>query len=217
MVPSQPLFCTRTRNSMNAPAKICIARHGETDWNAEGVLQGWIDVPINERGRDQARELAEKLKDSGFSSIYSSPLIRAMETAEMIAASLGLPQPVCHEGLKERYFGAIQGIPKGELAELNPVLFQHISARNPASDFAQGESMDDFASRVLDALMDIARQNAGDLVLVITHGWVMDVVTRHISGLSRSAILHLKRKNGERLWVEATHESIYALQDQDPT
>jgi len=198
-------------------AQLCVTRHGETDWNAEGVLQGWTDVPINRKGRAQAHELAEQFRGSGFTRIYSSPLIRALETAEIVAATIGLAQLVQHEGLKERYFGVIQGIPKSELAELNPIVFQHILSRNPASDFEQGESMDDFATRVLDALMDIAAQNAGERVLVITHGWAMDVVTRQVRGLPRSAILHLKRKNGECLWVEATHDSIVALPtDQVP-
>lgn len=195
------------------PAHLCIARHGETDWNAAGVLQGWIDVPINQRGREQALELADKLGSSRFSRIYSSPLIRSLETARMIAARLGLEPPVCHEGLKERYFGVIQGIPKNELAELNPVLFQQISSRNPACDFEQGETMDEFASRVLESLTDIAAQNAGARILVITHGWVMDVITRHIRGLPRSAILHMKRKNGECLWIEATPQSVSQLHD----
>lgn len=193
---------------MKTPAHLCITRHGETDWNADGVLQGWLDVPINKRGREQAHELAESFRNHDFTRIYSSPLVRASETADIIATTLGLSPVMIHEGLKERCFGVIQGIPKSELSELNPILYQNIASRNPASDFEQGEDMDDFAARVLDALMDIAGRHADDQVLIITHGWVMDVITRHIRGLPTSAILHMKRKNGERLWVEATRESI---------
>jgi probable phosphoglycerate mutase len=199
---------------MNQPAHLCITRHGETDWNAAGVLQGWIDVPINRRGREQADELAEQFRDAGFARIYTSPLIRSSETADKIATTLGLSPPTVHEGLKERYFGVIQGIPKSELAELNPILYQNIASRNPAIDFEQGESMDDFADRILGALMDIGTQNAGDRLLVITHGWAMDTITRHVRGLPRSAILHLKRRNGECLWVEATPESVSLLKDE---
>ena len=195
---------------MNSPTHLCIARHGETDWNAAGILQGWLDVPINARGREQARELAKQFAGAGFSRIHASSLVRARETAEMIAAALALPPPQCHEGLRERNFGAIQGIPKAELSELNPVLFQQIASRNPACDFEQGESMDEFAERILDALVHIAGQHRGERVLVITHGWVMDVVTRHVTGLPRSTILHMKRKNGECLWVEVTRQSIAA-------
>lgn len=193
---------------MNGSTKVCVARHGETDWNVAGVLQGWLEVPINENGRGQARELSEAFASSSFSCVYTSPLGRALETAEIIADSLKLPPPRCHDGLKERHFGVIQGIPKTELADLNPVLFQQLLKRNPACDFEQGESMHEFATRVLDAIMDIAEKHSGTNVLVITHGWVMDVITRYINRLPRGAILHLKRKNMECLWLEATRQCI---------
>lgn len=188
----------------SAPAHVCVVRHGETDWNLSGILQGWIDVPINDQGRRQAHELATAFADQGFAAIWSSPLIRARETAEIVAADLGLAPPRCHDGLRERNFGAIQGIPKTELAELSPVLLQQILKRNPAAVFEAGETMDEFADRVLGAVAEIGASHAGERVLVVTHGWVMDVITRHLAGLPRSAILNMKRKNGESLWLEAT-------------
>lgn len=192
-------------------AYVCVARHGETDWNVAGILQGWTDVPLNDRGRQQAYELVAGFGGAGFTKIYSSPLIRSRESAEIIARSLRLAPPDCHDGLKERNFGAIQGVPKAELAELNPVLLQQILKRNPAADFEQGESMDEFADRVLAAVVDIARPHCGQRVLAITHGWVMDVITRHIAGLPRSAMLNMKRRNGECVWLEIRGESIRHL------
>ena len=193
---------------MSNPTLICVVRHGETDWNITGVLQGSLDVPINERGRVQACELAQAFTNSGFACVYTSPLIRALETAEIIAALLRLPPPSRHDGLKERNFGIIQGIPKAELAELNPSLLEHIVKRNPDTRFEQGESMDDCATRVLDGVRDIARQRPGERVLAVTHGWVMDAITREVRGLPRSAMLHHKPKNGESLWLEATPRTI---------
>ena len=165
---------------MNRPTLLCIARHGETDWNAEGKLQGWLDVPINARGREQSRQLAAGFAESGFSHVHGSSLVRASETAAMIARALGLPPPLCHDDLRERNFGVIQGIPKAELAEFNPVLYQQIASRNPACDFEQGETMDEFADRVLGALRRIAGHLPGSRAVVITHGWCMDVIYRHI-------------------------------------
>ena len=208
-------FCPETAR-MSRPTLICVVRHGETDWNIAGVLQGSLDVPINERGRAQARELAQAFADSGFACVYTSPLIRALETAQVIAALLRLPPPVRHDGLKERNFGVIQGIPKAELAELNPLLLEQIVKRNPAAVFEQGESMDDCATRILAAIMDIAGRNGGKAVLVITHGWVMDVLARHANGMPRTAILHVKPKNGECLWLEATAETVRRLQGDFP-
>jgi probable phosphoglycerate mutase len=194
-----------------------VVRHGETDWNTAGILQGWLDVPINERGRVQARELARAFAPFQFSCVYTSPLKRALETAEIIAAMLQLPPPVCHDGLKERNFGVIQGIPKAELAELNPSLLEHILKRNPDTSFEQGESMHDCATRVLDGVMDIARERPGERVLLITHGWVMDAITREVRGLPRSALLHHKPKNGESLWLDATAASIRPPQAESAT
>jgi probable phosphoglycerate mutase len=193
------------------PAHLCIARHGETDWNKSGILQGWFDIPINDLGRNQAHALAAHLANSQFDAIWSSPLARARETADIVASTLQLPPPACHDGLKEKHFGAIQGIPKSELAELNPALLEQILRRNPAAEFVGGEGLDEFVDRVLAALEEIGARHAGERVLVVTHGWVMDVVTRHIHGHSRSTVLHLKPKNGECLWVELAQQQLRAL------
>jgi len=198
-------------NAARPATYVCVARHGETDWNVSGILQGWLDVPLNDRGRRQAYELVAGFVHSRFSKIYSSSLVRSSETAEIIARSLRLAPPEFDDGLKERNFGAIQGIPKAELAELNPVLLQQILKRNPATMFEQGETMDEFADRVLDAIVRIARPNAGKRILAITHGWTMDAITRHIAGLSRNTILNMKRKNGECVWLEVVGDSIRSV------
>lgn len=192
----------------NLPARLCVTRHGETDWNSAGILQGWTDVPLNALGRRQAHTMAADFAKMGFAALWSSPLSRSRETAEIIAPLLRLPPPRIHEGLMERNFGIFQGVPKAELAELNPVELQLILKRNPAGHFEGGETMDEFADRVLDALLEIGAGHPGERVLVITHGWCMDVVTRHVAGLPRSAILGLKRKNGESLWLAVAGAAI---------
>jgi probable phosphoglycerate mutase len=72
--------------------------------------------------------------------------------------------------------------------------------------------MDEFVDRVLAAMDDIGACHAGQRVLVVTHGWVMDVVTRHINGHSRSTVLHLKPQNGDCLWVELAHQQLRVAQ-----
>jgi probable phosphoglycerate mutase len=196
---------------MTAPTRICVTRHGETDWNVAGILQGWLDVALNERGREQARALAAAFAATGFTSVYTSPLRRSLETAEIIADRLRLARPVCHDGLKERNFGVVQGIPKAELADADPVLLQHILKRDPSCSFEQGEGMDEFATRVVACVADIAARDAGGCVLAVTHGWTFDVVTRQARGLPRNTILHVKPKNGECLWLAATAESMWPL------
>jgi probable phosphoglycerate mutase len=131
-----------------------------------------------------------------------------LETAQIIAASLRLPPPSQHEGLKERHFGAIQGIPKDELAEQNPTQLEQILRRNPAAQFVGGESMDEFADRVLGAVIDIGHLHRNQKVLAVTHGWVLDVVNRHVAGLARHAVLAEKPKNGESVWVRVDGDGI---------
>jgi probable phosphoglycerate mutase len=189
-------------------AHLCIVRHGETDWNRHGILQGWTDIPLNAHGRQQAHALAAAWATTPFDAVWSSPLLRAHETAEIVATHLGLPPPRCHDGLKERCFGSVQGIPKSELAETNPVLIQQILKRNPATAFPEGEVMDVFADRVLHALREIGAHHPGRRVMVVTHGWTLDAILRHASGLPRHAILDRKRKNCECLWVQADARAV---------
>jgi len=198
-------------------AEICAVRHGETEWNKRGILQGWLDVPINALGRSQALDMAHTFVPFQFDAIWSSPLVRASETAGMVAQQLQLAAPRLHEGLKERHFGAIQGIPKDELAELNPSQLEQILRRNPAAEFVGGESMDEFADRVMNALQEIGASHLGQRVLVITHGWVLDVIIRHITGRVRSAVLSEKPKNGECVWVLIQADGAIQAKDAPAT
>ncbi|MBK1723099.1 histidine phosphatase family protein [Thiocystis violacea] len=188
---------------MTSPTRLCVTRHGETDWNISGILQGWTDVPLNDAGRRQSHALAEVCANAGFRHVCSSPLRRSLETARIVAADLGLPNPDAIEGLKERHFGEIQGMPKAQLLQSHPGLHQEILRRNPACLFEGGESMDQFADRVIDALRAVAGRYSGQRTLVVTHGWVMDVITRDVRGLPRTTVLDMKRRNGESLWLEA--------------
>jgi 2,3-bisphosphoglycerate-dependent phosphoglycerate mutase len=186
---------------MGDATRLCVTRHGETNWNLFGILQGWIDVPLNDNGRQQAVELAESLGRHGFARVCTSPLRRSAETAEIIAQCWGAAPPREYEGFKERNFGLIQGRPKSELSESHPGLHQEIIRRNPAAHFDEGESVDHFADRVIAALHEVADDHPGQRALIITHGWVMDVITRYINGLPRTTILDHKRRNGESIWL----------------
>ncbi len=106
-------------------------------------------------------------------------------------------------------------MPKSELLISHPGLHQEIVRRNPACPFEEGESVGHFADRVLAALEEIAHTHAGTRVLIITHGWVMDVITRHLRRLPRTAVLDLKRKNGESIWLAGTPDT--PLTESDAT
>ena len=132
---------------------LLLVRHGETDWNAEGRLQGHTDRPLNDFGRRQAEALAERLAGDGIDAIYASDLSRARETAEIVGARLGLPV-VLEPGLRERNWGTWEGLTGSERDRVEYV----------------GEAPEEHAARVLAAVRAIAERHPGRRVVVVTHG-----------------------------------------------
>jgi probable phosphoglycerate mutase len=140
---------------------ILLVRHGETDWNAERRVQGHSDTPLNETGRSQARALAEELADEGIDAVYSSDLLRAHETARIVARARGLEVTSIRD-LRERHFGTWEGLTDDEIFARFP------EARN--GSWGDGESREEMAGRVLQALQRIAETHEGGRVLVVSHG-----------------------------------------------
>jgi probable phosphoglycerate mutase len=170
-----------------AHTHVCLIRHGETAWNGERRYQGHLDIPLNAHGEAQARALAAALNWHQFAAIYSSPLRRAWRTAELALAGSGiavLPAPT----LRERHYGVFQGLTADEAAHLHPRAHDHYKARTPEYDFESGESLIDFAQRVMEALDNLAQRHAGTGIAVFTHGGVLDIVYRAATrrGLSGS-------------------------------
>jgi probable phosphoglycerate mutase len=147
---------------------IWLARHGETDANAEGRVQGSIDEPLNERGREQARALARQAAGLGLEALYTSQLRRARETAEIVGAELGL-EPVVDERFAESWRGEWEGRLIAEIRDEDPGAWAGSLAIEPAGfRFPGGESLEEHGARVEAALDDVAR---GPLpALVVCHG-----------------------------------------------
>jgi broad specificity phosphatase PhoE len=142
---------------------LLLVRHGETDWNAERRWQGHADVPLNERGRDQARALAESLAGERIDAIFTSDLSRARETADIVAARLHVPVAVDPD-LREIDVGPLEGLTADEAK---------------AVDGWQGEPTERHAERILGALARIAGRHDGR-ILVVTHGGSMRRVHEHL-------------------------------------
>jgi probable phosphoglycerate mutase len=180
--------------------KICVARHGETDWNNEGILQGWIDVPINDNGRAQALELAGILAGAGLTRVlYCAGPRRPGSSPQRGGWGAG--------GLHDRLSATSARWRPAEERTTHPQLARHRPAQ-PRGPVRPRQTLDHFASRVLGALADIGRDNPGARVLADTHGWVMDVITRHALHLPQTAILDIKRKNIECVWLTVTRGVI---------
>jgi len=147
---------------------LLLVRHGETDWNADGRLQGQTDRPLSDFGRRQARRLAEELADEELEAIYSSDLVRARETAEIVGKRLGLPVALDPD-LREKDWGTWEGLTAVERDRVEFV----------------GESTQAHQERILRALRGIATHHPGDgRVLVVTHGGSMRRVQTAAMGMA---------------------------------
>ena len=151
--------------------ELLLVRHGETDWNASGRLQGHTDRPLNEYGRRQARELAERLAGDGISFVYASDLARARETAEIIAARLGLEVAVDPD-LREKNWGNWEGLTPDERVEVE----------------FEGESTEEHRDRVLRAVRRIVAAHPEERGVVVTHGGSLRRIQAAVSGVALPVI-----------------------------
>ena len=152
-------------------ATLLLVRHGETDWNASGRLQGHTDRPLNDYGRRQARELADRLSDDGIAAIYASDLSRAKETAEIVGARLGLPV-VVDADLRERNWGSWEGLTP---SERDAVAFE-------------GETPQEHRDRLMRAVRRIAARHPAERVVVVTHGGSMRRVQAAVTGIASPVV-----------------------------
>lgn len=145
---------------------LLLVRHGETDWNRDHRWQGHSDPPLNERGREQARDLAKTLEAADV--IYASDLARARETAEILADRLALPLRL-DARLRERNFGAWEGLTSTQIEEQQGESFlRWRSGDGHGADDA--EPYAEFFARVSSFVEEIADRHPGKTVLVVAHG-----------------------------------------------
>jgi probable phosphoglycerate mutase len=202
--------------------RIILMRHGETDWNATGRLQGQSDTPLNTLGRVQAQQAARRLAREPITALYASDLARAFETAAIIGRALGL-SVVTSPRLRERRYGVWEGLTAGEIQARYPVEYAAWRAR--AVDFAPpgGETRTQLLSRGLSELHTIANRHPGEVVVVVTHGGLCYVLLAHILGSVDgdrqefsfgNASLHTLEVTGER-WAPISLNEIAHLQHTD--
>lgn len=166
--------------------RLILIRHGETPWNAQGRLQGAIDIELSAHGHWQAQRVAAQLCDEPLAAVISSDLTRARQTAAPLAAALGLPvRP--EPRLRERRYGIFEGQTYAALAERHPAEWARHQSREIGWVVPGGESIAQLRERVLAALADIARAYPGAAVAAVAHGGVLDVVFRAATGFSWTA------------------------------
>lgn len=170
------------------PRRFLLVRHGQSTWNAEGRWQGWSDPPLSELGRSQAEDAAGDLRHLEITGVASSDLVRARETAEVLAASLELGPLVVDGDLREYDVGDWEGLTRPEIERGWP---DQLASWREGRLLATpgGETRAHFVTRVVGALRRLAdRQDLGDTVLVVTHGGVIRAAEQ-VSGTERSAVI----------------------------
>jgi uncharacterized phosphatase len=152
-----------------------LVRHGESEWTKGGLLHGGrLDSPLSPEGRRHATLAARRLEGEDFTSMFSSPQGRAMQTAEILGEVLGLiPKPL--DGLREYEFGWIEGKPKSifEPDGTGPFYLKPLIS---LSVWLTGERPRHFARRVLDAVRELTDRHPSDRILVVTHWGVLSLL-----------------------------------------
>lgn len=203
---------------------VCLIRHGETDWNVAGRLQGSTDIELNAHGVRQAHAAARVLGEIPIDALYASDLSRASVTAEIIGEALDLPvQP--EPRLRERNLGLLQGLSPADAMQCYPEVYGRIKAKIADYLPPKGETAESVAYRAFAALEDLARRHAGQSVVAVTHGGVLDVIYRRVVStgfsVSRTWLLRncalnwlMRDEAGWHVQSWDEHEHLHAVRDE---
>jgi 2,3-bisphosphoglycerate-dependent phosphoglycerate mutase len=189
---------------------LVLLRHGQSQWNLENRFTGWVDVPLSEKGCAEARAAGEELRGRRFGVVFTSVLLRAIDTARLALEAAGHPpvRTVRDAALNERMYGDLQGLNKAEAAtrfgdEQIRQWRRSYDVRPPG-----GESLADTAARVLpyweEAILPELR--AGQDVLVAAHGNSLRALVMHLDGLTREQVLKLEIPTGAPLEYEIARD-----------
>lgn len=183
-------------------------RHGETTFNAEGRIQGQTDAPLSDLGRRQGEAVADALANCPIDAVYSSPLRRAMETAQAIAGRHGI-EVVADPRLMELHAGVFQGRLRAELAELYPAELAQWLGGNDDFAIPRGESRRQLMLRGCEAVRSIAASGHAEAAIV-THGGLLSAVLRTILRMSEP-LPPFSIPNGSITRVAVDQSDVFSL------
>jgi broad specificity phosphatase PhoE len=172
--------------------EIFLVRHGETAWNAGEIFRGRADISLNEKGIVQAKLLGDYLKKSRLEAVYSSPLQRAVSTAERIAGPHSLDVKI-EPALIDMDYGEWQGMPLTEVKKIYEKLYIKWKASPEKVKFPGGDSLDDVRSRAITAVNKIVKKHKGSVVLV-SHRVVNKVLICALLGLDNSRFWNIRQE-----------------------
>ncbi|MCH5272815.1 MAG: histidine phosphatase family protein [Lachnospiraceae bacterium] len=164
-----------------------VARHGQTEWNAENKVCGITDIPLTEKGIAQADELAVQVKEKNIEIIISSPMKRAVATSRIISEKWHIPM-MTDDRLVEQNYGVYEGVDR------NDELFL-ANKKNFAYRYPDGESMMQVAARVYTFLNEIKKQYDGKNVLIISHGGVCRIIKTYFNDMTNEEFFRYTLQN----------------------
>jgi broad specificity phosphatase PhoE len=170
--------------------RLLVVRHGETDWNRNGIVLGRAPgVPLNAKGRHDAGLLAEALSTQGIVAVYSSPMERAMETAQILCDRIGLPGPIPTEGILEVDPGEWTGKSRDELLD-DPIWIA--AHENPLGvRYPNGEELSEVQARAMATIEPLIEKHVHQTFAIVTHGDVIRSIMAHYMGLSLAYALRI--------------------------
>jgi broad specificity phosphatase PhoE len=174
--------------------ELILARHGETEWNVEEVFRGRIDVELNQNGIKQAELLAEYLSELKIEAVYSSPLKRALKTAEAVARRHRL-RVETSPGLNDCDFGQWQGLSLREVKDKYKKLYEQWAESPQLVKIPGGESLDEVRERALKVVNGVIAKHSGAVVLV-AHRVVNKVLICALLGLDNSHFWNIRQDVG---------------------
>jgi broad specificity phosphatase PhoE len=163
--------------------EIVLVRHGETELNTAGVFRGRKDVPLNERGAEQAAAVAEALAVPPVARVYSSPLVRALDTARAIATRHGL-EPVVDPAYNNIDLGEWQGGWKERVKQEQPDLWRLWLEDPDALRIPGGETLAQVRSRSLARTQELVREHTGERIVIVSHRSVTKLLGGALLGLT---------------------------------
>ncbi len=174
--------------------KLIIVRHGATEWNKKGIVQGCLDIPLSDEGIMQGHLLADKLKNIDIEYIFSSDLSRARDTAQLICDKHNLSFIEDHR-LREMDFGEWQGLSFEQITVSDKLKLDTWRNRPSLVKFDQGESIDDVKERALDFFNEIYTKFEHANILLVTHGSFIKILILALLSTDMDLYKNLKQDN----------------------
>ncbi len=199
--------------------RLILVRHGETEWNRAGIIQGQTDVPLGGLGRRQAEMLGRRLASSRFDAVYSSDLRRCQETAALIVGGPESAHIVPRAGLREIHFGHWEGLTRAQIVRAYPDEREAVQADPLHGKPWGGESRADLQARMVAEIQEIASLHDETAhLLIVTHGGSIRSLGAWVLGLDPVAAARLDVDNcsiavldlhgarsSVRVWNETAH------------